>query len=168
MRITILGSSDKKFSRKYSELAYNLGKELASFGHVIVTGGYDGIMKEVCRGARTYEQAKIEGVISPEFSNLNHNKYITKKIEKANISLRLYYMINKSRVLIAFPGSIGTIAELWMSIYFNNVNSKKMKIFVHTDLRKELNSSLSNLVLYGNYNIDINYFTTVNEVIEEL
>jgi len=168
LRITILGSSDKNFSKKYSELAYNLGKELASLRHVIVTGGYDGIMKDVCRGAGSYGQAKIEGVISPEFSNLDHNKYITKKVEKPNISSRLYYMINKSRVLITFPGSVGTIAELWMSIYCNNVSSRKMKIFVHTDLKNELNRSLANLALYGDYNININFFTTVDEVVEKL
>ncbi len=136
--ILFLGSSKAKDEEKDSpmtryyweaeELSYNLAKwaiKLKQKGKnfVVCTGGGPGIMEAANRGALRAEGKSIGMNISlPE--DQFPNRYISPELSFMfnYFFMRKFWMLNKARVVVAFPGGYGTLDEVFETLTLVQTN----------------------------------------------
>ncbi len=108
--ITIFGSSLPKPGDDEYEEAYLIGKKLAQNGFNICSGGAQGIMDAVSKGA-TEEGKEAIGITVPIFNSVS-SKYLTHEIKCNTIFERLDNLIEYGDGFIILPGGTGTLLEL--------------------------------------------------------
>jgi uncharacterized protein (TIGR00725 family) len=91
-------------------LAYEVGSEIASRGHVLVSGGRDGVMRESCRGAK--EAGGLTVGILPGDDTSDANEFIDIPIITGIGFARNSIVVRTSNALIAIDGSYGTLSEI--------------------------------------------------------
>jgi len=114
MIITVFGGS--RPDKKTYDLAYKLGKKIASAGHTLKNGGNDGTMEASAKGARE-KSGKVIGVVveSKIIPGLNKpNKYNTKVIKFKSYRDRVKELFKTDRVIV-LPGQVGTLDELFVA-----------------------------------------------------
>ena len=136
--ILFLGSSKAKVEEKDSpmtryyweaeELAYNLAKwaiKLKQKGKnfVVCTGGGPGIMEAANRGALRAEGKSIGMNISLPEDQLP-NRYISPELSFMfhYFFMRKFWMLNKARAVVAFPGGYGTLDEVFETLTLVQTN----------------------------------------------
>jgi len=112
--ITIFGSSRvRPESEEYTQ-ALELGRALGSRGYTVVTGGYDGVMEAVSRGAKE-AGGRVVGVtvevIARNFSR-QPNAYLDQEIQTAALLERIDKLVELGSAYIVLPGGSGTLVEL--------------------------------------------------------
>lgn len=90
--------------------AFRLGQLLGEAGFVVLTGGYDGTMAAVSRGA-WLAGGTVIGVTMTLFSELP-NPWLTEEIRVDRFSQRLAALCDDADGYVAFPGGVGTLNEL--------------------------------------------------------
>src|SRR5512141_1416220 len=114
MRVSVFGGSQPKAdSTAYAE-AMELGKLLAERGHIVLTGGYIGVMEAVSRGARE-AGGHVIGVTCEDIEAWRHiraNAWVMEEIRKKTLVERLHTLIHESDAALALPGGPGTLAEI--------------------------------------------------------
>jgi uncharacterized protein (TIGR00730 family) len=111
MRITVFGSARVPEESTVYEDARRLGRLLAERGHVIVSGGYGGVMEAVSRGAHEI-RGKVVGVtVAPWIGRLAPNPYLSEERSAQTLFERLEALV-ESDGLIALPGGAGTLGEV--------------------------------------------------------
>ncbi|MBL1213273.1 MAG: LOG family protein [Ignavibacteriae bacterium] len=123
--VTIFGSSKPVAGEPEYEAAYLLGKLLAEKNLSVCSGGYQGIMDAVSKGAAE-RGAEAIGVTVDIF-NAVPSKHLTKEIECRTLCERIDKLISLGDAYIVLDGGTGTLVELsivWE--YFNkNLNPRK-------------------------------------------
>ena len=122
--ITIFGSSFPKPGEEEYENAYKLGKLLAKKGFNVCTGGAQGIMDAVSKGAREEGKSAI-GITLNIFSSTSI--YLTKEIKCDTLFARIENLVNYGDGFIILPGGTGTLLELsaiWELINKNIVDRR--------------------------------------------
>ena len=136
--ILFLGSSKAKVEEKDSpmtryyweaeELSYNLVKwaiKLKQKGKnfVLCTGGGPGIMEAANRGALRAEGKSIGMNISLPEDQLP-NRYISPELSFMfhYFFMRKFWMLNKARAVVAFPGGYGTLDEVFETLTLVQTN----------------------------------------------
>ena len=115
MFVTIYGGSQNiKDSKEYLE-TIELAKRLANKGYVIKTGGYFGIMEAASIGA-TSVGGKAIGYTCAEFPSVKGNKFLTQNVVCENIFQRLELLIKNTDLFIVQRGSVGTLAEFFLTL----------------------------------------------------
>jgi uncharacterized protein (TIGR00725 family) len=108
--ITVFGSG----SSQEDELGYHearaLGRALAENGFAVCSGGYNGVMAGVSRGAKE-GAGKTYGVTTDCFST-KANPWIDVEIRVATWQDRLFELIRLGDGFVACKGGTGTLAEL--------------------------------------------------------
>ena len=129
-QIVIIGSHT--CSKELGKMAYEVGKEIAGHGYILVCGGKGGVMEAACRGAKENKGFTI-GIIperNPE-DNLD-NKYLDIIIPTGINFSRNYIVQNSGSVIIMIAGEYGTLSELGYALTFNkkviSLKSKWAKI----------------------------------------
>lgn len=92
------------------ETAYEVGKALARNGHVVLTGGLDGVMAAACRGAQ--EAGGITVGLLPGMDRGAGNPYLTVALGTGLGELRNGMLIRVSEVVICVGSSWGTLSEV--------------------------------------------------------
>ncbi len=114
MNITIFGGAEiAPESAPYLE-AYELGKLLATAGHVVLTGGYMGAMEGASRGANE-AGGHVIGVTCLDVESwrkIKANPWVKEEIHCLTLRERLNTLIDSCEAAIALPGGPGTLAEL--------------------------------------------------------
>ena len=91
MRISVFGGSQpKEGSAAYAE-AMELGKLLAERGHIVLTGGYIGVMEAISRGARE-AGGHVIGVTCEDIEAwrpIRANAWVMEEIRKKTLVERL-------------------------------------------------------------------------------
>jgi len=123
--VTVFGSSLPREGDEEYEDGYKLGKLLGHSGLSLCTGGYQGIMDAVSKGA-SEERVEVYG-ITVDIFNASPSKFLTKEIEAPTLQNRLEKLVEFGDAYIVLPGGTGTLLELslvWE--YFNKglINSK--------------------------------------------
>jgi uncharacterized protein (TIGR00725 family) len=108
-RIGVLGSArldptDARYAR-----AVDLGAALATAGHIVVTGGYGGIMGAVSRGA-SEAGGHVVGLPIRTWTELSPNEWVAEAIGADDFFARLR-SLSTCDVLVALSGGVGTLAE---------------------------------------------------------
>ena len=90
--------------------AFGIGAALAEAGLTIATGGYEGIMGAVSRGARS-AGGEVLGYTVTSWDGLQANEAVTQRIDSADLFERLR-RFSEADLLIGLDGGIGTLAEV--------------------------------------------------------
>jgi len=108
--VSVFGSSLPVPGDDEYEQAYLLGKILGNSGINVCSGGYQGIMDAVSKGALE-NGVKTIG-ITVDIFGATPSKYLTEQIEEATLFERLTKLINIGDAYIILPGGTGTMLEL--------------------------------------------------------
>jgi uncharacterized protein (TIGR00730 family) len=109
--IAVFGSSEPVEGDPLYERAFQLGRSLAEQGHVVVTGGYGGVMEAASRGAHE-AGGKTIGVTCRTFASRQPNPYLSEVRESDDLHDRTRALIGLARGFVILPGKAGTLAEL--------------------------------------------------------
>jgi len=108
--ITVFGSSrPREGNADYLE-AFNLGRELASRGFSVCTGGYGGVMAAVSRGAK--EAGGEVLAVTAAFFRSRANPWVDVEIRVETWQDRLFELIRRGDAYVACKGGTGTLVEL--------------------------------------------------------
>jgi uncharacterized protein (TIGR00725 family) len=106
--IAVIGGS--RPNKKEKELAFQVGKELALHGAILVCGGLGGVMEAACRGAQ--ENGGLTIGILPGDSSETANAYVEIPIVTGLGYARNIAVVKTARAVIAVGGAYGTLSEI--------------------------------------------------------
>ncbi|MBN1757973.1 MAG: TIGR00725 family protein [Chitinispirillaceae bacterium] len=92
------------------DIAYELGTHIAGRGAVLICGGLGGIMEAVSKGVADSEGTAI-GIL-PGSDKTSANPYVSIALPTGMGIARNTLVVQMADVLIAFPGSYGTLSEI--------------------------------------------------------
>jgi uncharacterized protein (TIGR00725 family) len=117
-QIAVIGGGNS--NQSILELAEAVGRELASRGAVVVTGGLGGVMQAACRGARSASGIALAIIPGDEIDQAN--QFASAVCVTGMGWTRNALVVRSADALIALPGSVGTRSE----IAFADVDGKKV------------------------------------------
>ena len=105
-------------SPEEEELAHTAGAHLGRLGYALQHGGYNGLMEHAARGARDAGAPVIAVTLrdKPQWGPLN--PYVTESIYAAGMGPRLAYLVDRSDVIIAMGGGVGSLHELTAALWY--------------------------------------------------
>ncbi len=109
-QVAVIGSSAAKPEEEEYKIAYELGKEIAKRGLVVVCGGRSGVMEAVCKGAK--EAKGLTVGILPSYEGEEANPYVDIKIRTGMNWNRNPLVVASGDVVIAIGGNWGTLSEI--------------------------------------------------------
>ncbi len=115
IKISVIGGS--KVDNEMYNLAYEVGKEIARNGAVLVCGGLTGIMEASCKGAR--EEGGLTVGILPTPNENDANEYVDIKIPTGMGYARNVPIILSAHAVIAIDGSCGTLSEIGYALTYH-------------------------------------------------
>ena len=122
--ITIFGSAQPKEGEEEFETAYKLGALLAKNYFNVCTGGFQGTMNAVSKGA-VENGAEAIG-ITVDLWNASPSKYLTKQIKCGSLFERISKLVELGDAYIILQGGTGTLLEL--SVVWEMMNKKMLNI----------------------------------------
>ncbi|NPA91424.1 MAG: LOG family protein [Chloroflexi bacterium] len=108
------------------EEAYRLGALLARAGFTVGSGGYQGVMEAVSRGARE-AGGHVVGYTCDIFEDVEPNPWLSEERRTRTLTERIERMAQEGDAFIALHGGIGTLAELtvvWNLLLLDHLGSK--------------------------------------------
>lgn len=113
--IAVYGSATVREGEPVYALARELGAALARAGADVMTGGYTGVMEACSRGALE-AGAHTVGVTVELFEKRGPvNAYVRERVHTPDLFERLRHIIGRADGFVVVPGSIGTLAELFLT-----------------------------------------------------
>jgi uncharacterized protein (TIGR00725 family) len=128
--IGVIGSG-RALSEEQHALACEVGKLIARRGAMLVCGGLGGVMEAAAKGAHENE-GFVVGIL-PGADSADANPYVDLAVPTELGMARNALVARTADVLIAFPGSFGTLSEMALAL-----DSGKSVVFLPGawDLRK--------------------------------
>lgn len=106
--IAVIGSG--QCDETVTQLAYEVGREIAGAGYGLICGGLGGVMEGACRGAA--EAGGLTVGILPGDSLQSANPYVRIPIATGLGIARNIIIVRSSRAAIAIHGGPGTLSEI--------------------------------------------------------
>lgn len=106
--IGVIGGQDARGDAL--RLAYEVGREVAARGHVLVCGGRGGVMREACRGAKAADGTTV-GIL-PGDDRSDANEFVDIPVITGIGFARNTIVVLTADALIAVDGSYGTLSEI--------------------------------------------------------
>ncbi|MCL4547502.1 MAG: LOG family protein [Bacteroidetes bacterium] len=133
--VTVFGSSVPQPGDAEYEYAYQLGKKLAQNNINVCSGGFQGIMDAVSKGAR---EGGAEAVgVTFDIYNVHASKFLSQEIKCHTLFDRLKNLIEIGDAYIVLQGGTGTLLELALVWEYMNKNMIQTKPFAcHSSLWK--------------------------------
>lgn len=107
--VSVFGSSAVGPGSVEYERARRVGRSLAEAGLTVATGGFDGVMAAVCRGAREAGGHTV-GLTLPAWG-LQANPWVCEERPQETFVDRLVAMTTDADGYVALDGGIGTLTE---------------------------------------------------------
>ena len=172
--ITVFGSSRCVKGDQEYIFAESIGSMLGKLGLNVATGGYQGTMEAISKGASKHAVSVIGVTVPSLFSNMSKdsfevkaNEYISKEIQTESLSDRIHHLLENSKAIIVLPGKIGTLTELivaWNTNYLYNISNDKdvIPIFLKKDYWKEIIDNMpEDMELSNNF---LKYYENVGDL----
>jgi uncharacterized protein (TIGR00725 family) len=135
--VTVFGSSIPRPGDEEYDVAFRLGKKLAEAGLNVCSGGFQGIMDAVSKGA-VENGAQAVG-ITLDIYNVSPSKYLTKEIRTHTLAERLNHLIEIGDAYVVLQGGTGTLVELSLVWEYFNKNMIPNKPFAcHSIMWKQI------------------------------
>ncbi|MGI0039303.1 MAG: TIGR00725 family protein [Nitrososphaera sp.] len=109
-QIAVIGYNGDRCTEAARSLAYEVGKEIAKSGAVLVCGGLGGVMEAACRGAKENGGMTVGIIPQEEFSFAN--EYCDIVICTGIGFARDFVVASSADGMIAVAGGVGTLIEL--------------------------------------------------------
>ncbi len=112
--VTIFGGSRVQPDSAEYLAAQELGRALAERGFSVVTGGYNGVMEAVSRGAKEAGGHVIGVTVDVIARNFERspNAFVDQEVRTAALLERIDKLVELGAAYIVLPGGAGTLAEL--------------------------------------------------------
>jgi uncharacterized protein (TIGR00730 family) len=112
--ITIFGGSRVEPDSDEYATAQQLGRALAELGFSVVTGGYNGVMEAVSRGAKEAGGHVIGVTVDVIARNFERtpNAFVDLEVRTAALLERIDKLVELGAAYVVLPGGAGTLAEL--------------------------------------------------------
>lgn len=112
--IAVYGSARLTLDDPVYEQSYQIGKALAGAGYAVMTGGYDGVMGAVSRGAAEADGHVIGVTVqrSGLAAERKTNQWVKEEIPYPTMRDRLHHLAEQADGYIAMAGGIGTLQEI--------------------------------------------------------
>lgn len=120
-QVSVIGPNKSACTDEIYALGLHLGKELAQRNLTIITGGMEGLMEAVFKGARSYENYRkgtTVGII-PFLEKERANQYCDIIIPSGIGFARNQIVVNSGDLIIAIGGGAGTLSEIAFAWQFN-------------------------------------------------
>jgi uncharacterized protein (TIGR00730 family) len=131
MKVAVFGGANARPENEEYIQAVKLGAKLANAGHIVMTGGYIGIMEAASKGA-SEAGGHVIGVTCDEieaFRPIKPNQWVKEEWRYGTLTDRMINLINRCDAGIALPGGVGTLAEisvLWNQVLIHAIPPKPM------------------------------------------
>lgn len=161
--ITVFGSSKPKPGEEEYETAYQLGKILGKNSFNVCTGGYQGVMDAVSKGASEMGSKAIG--VTVNIFNAKVSSYIHEEIRCSSLFERIEKLVELGDAYIILRGGTGTLVEL--SIVWEMFNKNLMTekpIACHGKIWKDIVHIIDERMKFENRN---HGFIFLTENIEE-
>jgi uncharacterized protein (TIGR00730 family) len=164
--VTIFGSSKPLEGDDEFNTAYNLGRLLAQKGFNVCTGGYQGIMNAVSKGA--HENGAEAIGITVKGWGANPCEYLTREIKCSNLNERLEKLVELGDAYVILKGGTGTLLELALVWELLNKKIIKLKPVVsHSSMWKDIVETIDRqLMLEKSVTGLVKNLDTVEEIVE--
>jgi uncharacterized protein (TIGR00725 family) len=106
--VSVIGGS--RCTRRETELAEQVGAELAKRGATLICGGLSGVMAAACKGARS-EGGRTVGIL-PGSRREDANPYVDIPIVTTMGEARNVIVVCSGQAVIAVAGEYGTLSEI--------------------------------------------------------
>src|ERR671913_2354587 len=110
LQIAVIGYNKDRCTDIASKMAYEVGKEIACVGAVLICGGLGGVMEYACKGAKEYGGSTVGIIPQEEFSYAN--EYCDIVVCTGIGYARDFVVASSSDGIIAVGGGVGTLIEL--------------------------------------------------------
>lgn len=144
--VTVFGSSIPKPGEVEYENAYRLGKKLADNNLNVCSGGFQGIMDAVSKGA--IENGGESTGVTLDIYNVSASKYLTKQIKTYSLFERLTKLIDIGDAFVVLQGGTGTLLELslvWE--YMNKEMIRQKPIACHSSLWNQITDIMEEQII---------------------
>ena len=132
MRIAVYGGASPKPGEPAYEEAHLLGGLLAKAGHVVMTGGYIGVMEGASRGAHEAGGHVIGSTCQQleDWRGTKANAWVKEEWKHQTLRDRMYALIDQCDAAIIMPGGVGTLAELAVMWNEEIISSNKPRLMI--------------------------------------
>jgi uncharacterized protein (TIGR00725 family) len=110
VQIAVIGYNKDRCTDVASKAAYEVGKEIARAGAVLVCGGLGGVMESACRGAKENGGTTVGIIPQEEFSHAN--QYCDVVVCTGIGYARDFIVASSADGIIAVGGGVGTLIEM--------------------------------------------------------
>jgi uncharacterized protein (TIGR00725 family) len=115
MRVSVIGGSS--VGESTAKRAREVGRLLATRGHVVVCGGLGGVMRSVCAGASAADGETI-GIL-PTADRDDANEYVDTVVATGLGHARNALVVMNGDAVVAVDGGAGTLSELGFAGVFD-------------------------------------------------
>lgn len=132
MKVAVFCSANDNIEPLYFEKARELGQWLGTNGHTLVFGGCDmGLMECVAKAA--YDAGGMTvGVIPSKIEDNGHvSQHLTVDIPCDNLSDRKDLMLLRSDIVVALPGGLGTLDEIFTVAASATIGYHKKRVILY-------------------------------------
>ena len=112
MRISVIGGQEA--GAEAARLAFAVGREIGTRGHVLICGGGGGVMREACRGAK--EAGGLTIGILPGDDAAEANAFVDVPLPTGIGYARNVLVARAGEAVIAIDGSVGTLSEIGFAL----------------------------------------------------
>lgn len=120
-QVSVIGPNKSACTSEIYSLGLELGRELAQRNLTIITGGMEGLMEAVFKGAHSYDnyrQGTTVGII-PFLEKERANQYCDVIIPSGIGFARNQIVVSSGDIIIAIGGGAGTMSEIAFAWQFN-------------------------------------------------
>ncbi|MCD5383677.1 TIGR00725 family protein [candidate division WOR-3 bacterium] len=110
-------SGGSRADKEIAEIAFQVGREIAMKGAILVCGGLGGVMNYSAKGAK--EEGGMTIGILPGGSRDSANPYIDIPIVTDMETARNVILVKTSECIIAIDGRYGTLSEIAIALSLN-------------------------------------------------
>ncbi|HEY6668903.1 MAG TPA: TIGR00725 family protein [Candidatus Nitrosopolaris sp.] len=121
-QIAVIGYNNDTCTDKAKLMAYDVGREIAQSGSVLICGGLGGVMEAACKGAKENNGTTV-GIIPQEHFSFA-NQFCDIVICTGMAFARDFIVSSSADGIIAVGGGVGTLIELGVGYMIN----KKMVV----------------------------------------
>jgi uncharacterized protein (TIGR00725 family) len=118
-QIAVIGYNKDRCTEHSRNIAFEVGKEIARSGSILICGGLGGVMEAACRGAKKYDGLTIGIIPQEEFSFAN--KFCDVVICTGIGFARDIIVATSADGIIAIGGGVGTMIELGVGYIKNKL-----------------------------------------------
>ncbi|GAP19870.1 LOG family protein [Leptolinea tardivitalis] len=121
MKVAVFGGAGARPEDEDYQQAVRLGAYLANAGHIVMTGGYIGMMEAASKGAAE-AGGHVIGVTCDEieaFRPTKPNRWVKEEWRFVTLTDRMMNLVSRCDAAIALPGGVGTLTEI--SVLWNQV-----------------------------------------------